>query len=67
MKEKLFDYINKRFDDDGVLPSEDEIYQAFAISFDNGISTELINEVMFSFMSIHDLSNITIKWEGHVI
>jgi hypothetical protein len=66
LKNKLFDYINDRFDNDGVLVDADEVYEAFQIEFDNGQSVELIDHVMLGFISTHNLANIRINWEGEL-
>lgn len=66
MKNKLFEYINDRFDNDGVLVDGDEVYEAFKTDFDNGQPVELIDEVMSNFIKIHDLTNVLILWEGNI-
>lgn len=70
MQAKIWNYINRRYDEDGVLVDADEVYLAFQVDFDNGVSSDLIDEVMESFESCHDLTGIKIQYEGelsHVI
>lgn len=64
MREKIWSYISNRFDYDGVLVDADEVYLVYRKDFDNGVPTELIDEVLESFVSIHDLTGITIEWEN---
>jgi beta-phosphoglucomutase-like phosphatase (HAD superfamily) len=66
MRDKIFYYISNRFDEDGVLVDADEIYEAFAVEFDNGVSLDLIDEVMERFIFTHNLANIQISWEGKI-
>jgi hypothetical protein len=59
LRDKIWHYIGKRFDDDGVLVDSEEIYLAFHYP------VELIEEELESFASIHDLEGISIEWEGY--
>jgi hypothetical protein len=65
MHNKIWSYISNRFDYDGVLVDTDEVYLVYRKEFDNGVPTELIDEVLESFADIHDLTGITIEWEGY--
>lgn len=67
LRNKIYSYINDRFDDEGVLVDADEVYEAFRIEFDNGVPVELIDEVMEGFIRTHNLSNIQIKYEGEIV
>ncbi|MGD6898645.1 hypothetical protein [Bacillus infantis] len=66
MPDKIFYYISNRFDEDGVLVDADEIYEAFAVEFDNGVSLDLVDEVMEGFIRCHDLTGIEIQYEGEI-
>ncbi|KOP81972.1 hypothetical protein AMS60_05420 [Bacillus sp. FJAT-21945] len=59
-RNKIWDYINDQYDDVGVIPSLDDIYQAFQFQFENWWSIDLIEEVRMGFISMHDLTGITI-------
>ena len=66
LKNFIYAYINKRYDDDGILPDADEIYEKFKLELDNGAPMEWIDEQMYNFTRTHDLSGITVLWEGKV-
>ena len=64
MKNKIWSYVNARFEHDGVLVDADEVYLIYQREFDNGVPVEIIDEVIRSFASIHDLTDIQIEYEG---
>ncbi|MBU8770288.1 hypothetical protein [Cytobacillus oceanisediminis] len=66
LKNFIYAYICKRYDDDGILPDADEIYEKFKLELDNGAPMEWIDEQMYNFTRHHDLSEITVLWEGKV-
>lgn len=66
MHNKIWSYINRRFENDGILVHGDEVYEAYRLHFDNGVSTNLIDEVMEEFISCHDLTGILICYEGEI-
>ncbi|MFE8704101.1 hypothetical protein ACFYKX_26390 [Cytobacillus sp. FJAT-54145] len=66
MRDKIWSYVNNRFEDDWVLVDADEVYEAFAVYFDNGLDVGIIDEVIRSFAAIHDLSNVDIQYEGNL-
>lgn len=65
MKNKLYDYVNDRYEHDGVLPDADELYTAFQVDFDSGVSVDVIDDVLASFARIHDMTGIFVEWEGY--
>ncbi|WP_097159191.1 hypothetical protein [Bacillus oleivorans] len=49
--------------DEGYLPDEDEVYLKFRDRVDReGI--EVIEQTVWRFVRIHDMTDIEIKWEG---
>ncbi|WP_394139618.1 hypothetical protein [Cytobacillus oceanisediminis] len=66
LKNFIYAYISKRFDDDGILPDADEIYEKFQLEFDHGADINMIDSVMEGFTRTHDLSGITVLWEGRI-
>lgn len=67
LRSKLFSYINNRLEEDHVLVDADEVYQAFAIQFDNGYPVEVIDEVIKDVASVSDLTGIQIQYEGEIL
>lgn len=66
MRNKIWAYVNARYEHDGVLVDADEVYLIYQREFDNGTPVELIDEVIQSFASIHELSGIKIEYEGEL-
>lgn len=66
MRDQIWAYISSRYENDGVLVDCDEVYEAYQVEFDNGRSSDLIDEVMERFVSCSDLTGIEIEWEGSV-
>lgn len=66
LRNYLWAYINDRYENDGVLPDADEIYEKFQLEFDNGADLNWIESVMEGFTRTHDLNGITVLWEGKV-
>lgn len=60
----IWAYINDRYENDGVLVDADEVYTKFQLEFDYGADLNMIDSVMEGFIRTHDLSGITILWEG---
>jgi len=63
----IFGYLSQCFDDYGILPHEDDIYERFKVHFDNGVPFEIVEEEVNAFVRIHDLTDIKIKWEGELV
>lgn len=62
MRNKIWTYINARFEIDGVLVDADEVYMVYRHKFDSGeYPLELIDEVIKDFASIHNLEGIKIE------
>jgi hypothetical protein len=66
LKDFIWSYINARYDEDGVIPHSDEIYEKFQVKFDNGADLHLIDETIYNFAQLHDLTDVEIKWEGEI-
>ena len=66
MENKIWCYISNRYENDGILVDADEVYEAFAVEFDNGYPVEKIDEVMEDFASCSDLTGIKIEYEGEL-
>lgn len=67
MRDRIWNYIRDRVDDDRVLPHEDEIYEAFALEFDTGTDFDVVYEVMESYLGCSEIDEtITVKWEGEI-
>ncbi len=66
LKNYIWAYINDRYENDGVLPDADEVYEKFKLEFDNGAQTEWIDEQMYNFTRCHDLTGIEIQYEGEI-
>ncbi len=66
LKNAIWSYIGSCYDNDGVLPDADEIYLKFQLEFTMGANLDWIDEMMESFISIHDLTGIDIQWEGEI-
>lgn len=64
MENKIWSYISNRYENDGVLVDADEVYEAFAIEFDNGYPVDAIDDVMEDFIRCSDLTGIKIEYEG---
>lgn len=64
MRNKIWAYISNRYENDGVLVDSDEVYTAYQLDFDNGHSSDEIDEVMEDFVGCSDLTGVTIEWEG---
>ncbi|WP_445505791.1 hypothetical protein [Niallia sp. 03091] len=63
----IFSYLNKCFDEYGILPHEDDVYERFKVHFDNGVPFEVAEEEVQAFVRIHNLSGIEVRWEGDLI
>jgi hypothetical protein len=66
LKNALWSYVSNRYDEDGVIPHGDEIYLKFQLEFDTGAPMEWIDETVYNFTRIHDLTDIAIQWEGEL-
>lgn len=64
MRNKIWAYISNRYENDGVLVDVDEVYTAYQVQFDNGFSSDVIDDVMEDFIGCSDLSGIAIEREG---
>lgn len=65
LKDNIWSYINSRVDNDGVLPSEDEMYTEFVYYFEAlGFNADVIAEVVKSYCDCSDLEGVQIDWEG---
>lgn len=66
LKNMIQQYINDRYENDGVLPDADEIYEKFQLEFDNGADLGWIDSAVYNFTRCHDLEGITVLWEGRI-
>ena len=57
---KVWHYINHRVDNDGVLPSFDEIYNQFECD------TDVIENAVKSVVGCTKMDGIKIEWEGEL-
>jgi hypothetical protein len=60
LKNFIWAYINDRYENDGVLPDADEVYEKFKLEFEFGGKQEWIHSTLESFKRTHDLTGITI-------
>lgn len=63
----IYQYISTCFDDYGILPNEDDVYERFKNHFDNGVPFEVAAEEMQKFARTHNLQDIEIQWEGELL
>ena len=62
---EVFCYIGKRVEFDNVLPSIDDIYTEFQNAFEiMGYNTDVIEEMIDSYVSCSDITGVQIEWEG---
>jgi hypothetical protein len=61
---EIFCYIGKRVEFDNVLPCEDDIYTEFQHYFEiRGYKTDVIEQMIDSYVSCSDLTGVKIEWE----
>jgi hypothetical protein len=67
LAKQIWFYISNRVDNDGVLPSEDEIYIAFVYHFEAlGWNPDIIAEQVERYCDCSDLTDVDIQWEGKI-
>jgi hypothetical protein len=66
LKNAIWQYVNDRFDNDGVLVDADDVYEKFQLEFDTGAKLEWIDEIIYGFTRCHDLAGIDIQYEGEI-
>lgn len=67
LDEEIFCYIGKRVEFDNVLPSIDDIYTEFQNAFEIlGYKTDVIEEMIDSYVSCSDITGVQIEWEGNL-
>jgi hypothetical protein len=67
LAKQIWFYISNRVDNDGVLPSQDEIYIAFVYHFEAlGWNPDIIAEQVERYCDCSDLTGVKIEWEGEI-
>jgi hypothetical protein len=66
LKNYIWQYVNDRYENDGVLVDADEVYKKFELEFTIGAKLEWIDEVVYNFSRCNDLTGIDIQYEGEI-
>ncbi len=66
LKNYIWQYVNDRYENDGVLPDADDVYEKFQLEFDTGADLNWIDEIIYGFTRCNDLTGIDIQYEGEI-
>jgi hypothetical protein len=65
LSDAIWHYVNDRVEE-GILPSEDDIYSEFQTYFENGCDTNMIDAAVKRVVGCSDLTGVQIEWEGEL-
>lgn len=63
LSDKIFYYLSRTFDEHGIIPSEDEVYEKFQLQFDNGVPFDIAEEELRKFKRNHKIKKERVKSE----
>lgn len=63
LEDKIFSYLCHMFDEHGIIPSEDEVYEKFQLQFDNGVPFDIAEEELRKFKRNHKIKKERVEIE----